>query len=527
MTSVQHAFFNGRIRTMHTTAGEPALLIVENGRVKELGDLPLLQAYPDARLHDLRGRTVLPGFIDAHNHLSVAALHPRWADLSAATTIAALGAALTEHAASEPEVEWVRGAEWSEFTSQFPLTRAELDTLPIDRPIAVANFGLHHGVVSSRALEALGIGRTTPDPEGGEIVRGADGQPTGVLIERAWSEAHARSVATYLDPDRWASLVEARGRFLLQHGITCVHDAACTPSAELMYRALARDGRLPLSVLAMPHPERWFDNAATERLDGPPTGDGDERFRIGPMKFFADGGTHCAIDAHVGGQRVTVGHRFPHLADGVARAVQRGFEVAVHAMGNVGVESTLAAFGNALRMRDGLRLRLEHATLATPEQIRRLGELGVVGVVQPGFVAAFSRAQALGLLPQLDEAEWLPFRALATEGIRLAASSDDPCAPVPPLDTATFGMTRTVGSGMPLGPKQGLPYDDWLRAYTIGAAYAGGQEHERGQLAPGHRADLIIVEGMLGPDGGARVVETWIEGAPVYQREDLPPVPGD
>lgn len=72
---------------------------------------------------------------------------------------------------------------------------------------------------------------------------------------------------------------------------------------------------------------------------------------------------------------------------------------------------------------------------------------------------------------------------------------------------------------MPLGPKQGLPYDDWLRAYTSGAAYAGGQEHERGQLAPGHRADLVVVEGMLGPDGGARVVETWIEGTPVYQRE--------
>jgi predicted amidohydrolase YtcJ len=520
MAAMQRAFFNGRIVSMSSEVGEPGVLIVESGRVKDVGDHELLRRYPDATRHDLRGRTMLPGFIDAHNHLSVAALCPLWADVSSATTLAELGAALVQHAAAEPGAGWVRAGGWSEFTSQFPVTRVELDALPIDRPIAVANFGLHHGVVNSRGLDALGIGRTTADLEGGEIVRGADGCPTGLLIERAWSDAHARSVEPYRDPDRWADLVEARARFLLRQGITCVHDAACTPSAERMYRGLARAGRLPLSVLAMPHPERWFDNRPAERLEGPPTGEGDERFRIGPMKFFADGGTNCAIDAHVDGERVTAGHRFPHLAAGVAAAVERGFQVAVHAMGNVGVESTLAAFEKPARRRDDLRPRLEHATLATRDQIRRLRELGVVGVVQPGFVVAFSRARALGLLPELDEAEWLPFRTLVDEGVPVAASSDDPCAPVPPLETSGYGTTRTVPRGAPLGAKQGLPYDDWLRAYTIGAAFAGRQERERGQLVRGHRADLVIVEGALGPGGGATVVETWVEGEAVYRRGD-------
>ncbi len=520
MAVMQHAFFNGRIVSMSAAGGEPEVLIVESGRVKAVGERELLRLYPDATRHDLHGRTVLPGFVDAHNHLSVAALCPLWADLSSATTLAELDAALVQHAAVEPGAGWIRGGGWSEFTSQFPVTRAELDALPIDRPIAVANFGLHHGIVNSRGLDALGIGRATPDPAGGEIVRGADGYPTGLLIERAWSQAHARSLETYLDPDRWADLVETRARLLLRYGITCVHDAACTPSAERMYRGLARAGRLPVSVLAMPHPERWFDNGATERLDGPPTGEGDERLRIGPMKFFADGGTNCAVDAHVGGERVTVGHRFPHLADGVAAAVERGFQVAVHAMGNAGVESTLAAFESVARLRDDARPRLEHATLATRDQIRRLRELGVVAVVQPGFVVAFSRARALGLLPELDEAQWLPFRTLVEAGIPLAASSDDPCAPLPPLETSGYGTTRTLGAGAPLGPKQGLPYEDWLRAYTIGAAFAGRQEHERGQLVRGHRADLVIIDGMLGPGGGTAVVETWVEGEVAYRRED-------
>jgi predicted amidohydrolase YtcJ len=518
MTS-KHVFFNGRILSMNAAIGEPQVLIVECGRVAALGDHELLSAHPDASRHDLQGRTVLPGFVDAHNHLSVAALHPLWADLSSTTTLEELGAALVRQAATESEARWVRGAGWNEFISQFPLTRAELDALPIDRPIAVADFGYHHGVVNSRGLDALQIGRTTPDPEGGEIVRGADGKPTGLLLERAWADAHLRSLEPYRDPDRWARLIEERARVLLRYGITCIHDAACTPMAERVYRALARAGRLPFSVLAMPHPERWFDNAATDRLDGPPTGEGDERFRIGPAKFFADGGKNCALDVHVGGERVTVGHRFPHLSEGVTRAVERGFEVAVHAMGNVGVASALDAFERAAAKRDGVRFRLEHATLATPEQIRRLGELGVVGVVQPGFVVPYARARALGFLPDLDEAEWLPYRTLTENGITLAASSDDPCAAVHPLETSRYGATRRLEDAAPLNPKQGIPYEDWLRAYTAGAAFAGRQENERGQLVPGHRADLVIVEGDLAAAGNATVAETWVEGCIAYCRD--------
>jgi predicted amidohydrolase YtcJ len=239
------------------------------------------------------------------------------------------------------------------------------------------------------------------------------------------------------------------------------------------------------------------------------------------MKFFADGGMNCRIDLHVQGQRATQGYLFPNLSKGIARAVEHGFQVAVHAMGNVGVESTLEAFENVARRAKGQtqRFRLEHCTLATPGQIRRLGSLGAVGVIQPGFLELFLHARDLGFLIEFDEAEWAPFRTLLDAGVTLAASSDDPCGPLAPLSTSCYGTTRRSHAGVPLGPKQGIPYEEWLRAYTIGSACAGGQENERGSLSAGKRADLVIVEGKLDAQGEAVVVETWVGGEQVYRRD--------
>jgi hypothetical protein len=347
-------------------------------------------------------------------------------------------------------------------------------------------------------------------------MRDANGEPTGLLIERAWSEAHARSLAAYSDPDRWAEHIAARTCVLIRDGITCVHDAACAPSAEAVYRAMAKAGTLPISVLMMPHAEAILMPPPVGRLDGPLTGDGDELLRVGPMKLFADGGIAPAIDAMTHGMRLTMGIQFGDLAEHLVRAVSRGFRVAVHAMGNVGLANALAAFTAAARARrdDDHRFRVEHGTLASPAQIKQMAALGAVGVVQPGFVSHMGQLVE-GLV--FDEAVWMPFAAMADAGVPLAASSDDPCAIHEPLRTSTHGATRCTASGAVLGPEQALPYEDWLRAYTAGAAYAGGQEHERGTLTPGKRADLVVLDGELDPLDPPRVAQTWIAGERVYE----------
>ena len=512
------AFVGGRILTMDPWLPEPQVLVIKNGRIAAVGARALLDAYPGVAVEDLAGRALLPGFIDAHNHLSIAALHPLWADLSAVSSIAELQQLLARQAAREPEATWVRGVGWDESVLGGLPDRHDLDALGFDRPVIVVHYSLHQCVVSSAALHALHIGRTTPDPPGGIIARGADGEATGLLIERAWSWAHAQSLAAYRDPQRWGDLIVARGRQLIRDGITCVHDAACSPDAESVYRRLAASKQLPISVLMLPHAEAILLTPPASRLDGPPTGEGDEQLRVGHIKLFADGGIQPAIDATVGGERATFGIRFADLAEHLVRAVVRGFRVAVHAMGNAGLAATLEAFTDAARARphDDHRFRVEHGTLASAGQLRDLAALGAIAVVQPGFLYHMGR---LVEDMRFDAETWLPFGDMARAGIRLAASSDDPCAFHAPLRTAAHGATRRTGSGAVLGAEQALAYEDWLAAYTAGAAFAGGQEHERGTLTPGKRADLVVLEGELYPANPPRVAQTWVGGELAYAAE--------
>lgn len=511
-----HAFVAGRVVTMDPWHPDPAVVVIDQGRITGAGDRSLLDAYPNASIQDLGERTLLPGFIDAHNHLSLAALHPLWADVSRVRDLDGLRAALCEQAAREPEARWIRGAGWNETSSGLLLDRHDLDALGLNRPVLVAHYTLHQCAVSSQGLDELGIGRMTPDAPGGVIVREPDGAPSGLLIERAWSDAHARSVAAYHNPQRWAELFAARANQLLRDGITCVHDAACSPSAEAVYRRMARAGSLPISVLMMPHAEALLSRVSAQRLDGPASGEGDELLRVGAVKLFADGGVAPAMDVSIAGHRAEpFGIAFPGLAEELVCAVERGFRVAVHAIGNVGLRNALEAFKHAARVSPDAdqRFRIEHACLAGRGQIIEMAELGVVGVVQPGFVHHVG--QAVEGVP-FDDAVWLAFGDMARAGIHLAASSDDPCAFHEPLLTSALGVTRRTGSGGVLGPEQALGFEEWLRAYTAGAAYAGGQEHERGSITPGKRADLVVLEGDLDAANPPRVAETWVGGRLVY-----------
>ena len=363
-------------------------VVVRAGRIVAVGAPEIAEAWPDAARVDLAGHTLAPGFIDAHNHLCVAALQPCWGDASAVDGPDALVAAVREHAAAEPDAPWVRLHGWNEHGHGYTPTRDDLDAAGIDRPVVVTHFSLHQCVVSSAALAELGIGRGTPDPPGGEIGHRRDGEPSGLLVERAWSDAHARSFDAYADPDRWAEHIAARARVLLRDGITAIHDAACPPEAEALYASMARAGTLPISVLAMPHPSAILRNDLGTRLDGPGTGDGDERLRVGPVKMFADGGVAIALDTSIGGHPVKFGILMDDLTTCAITAAERGFRVAVHAIGNRGVEASLDAFTEIERAvgDDDHRFRLEHAGVTGAEQWTRLAALGGVAVVQPGFV---------------------------------------------------------------------------------------------------------------------------------------------
>jgi len=501
-----------------TSSAEPAEVVVTRGdRIVCSGRRADLASYPAAQVHDLGGKFLCPGFIDAHHHLSIAALHPSWADVSGVKTLEELARVLGAYAARHPAVPWIRAANWTDIESAFRPTRRDLDAMGLDRPVLVAHYSLHQGVVNSSGLDALGISPATPDPLGGEIGRDEDGAPNGLLIERAWSEAHRRSLSPYDDPAHWADHIEALALSLPADGITAVHDTACPPEAEAAYRSLAASGRLALSVLVCPHPGRLLHAPEADRLDGAPTGEGDELLRVGPIKLFADGGVAPALDVHLGGERIVFGMLFEGLGEQVKAAVSKGFRVAVHALGNAGLDAALDAFTGAARASDvDHRFRVEHVCLASPAQLERLAELGGIAVVQPGFLHHLGR-QVEDV--SFDDATWLPFADVKRSGAVMAASSDCPCTFYAPLRTSAHGASRRTGSGKVLDLVQTVSYEDWLRAYTAGAAYAGGQETERGSLAPGLRADLVVLDGELDADGPPTIAQTWIGGHLVYEAQ--------
>jgi hypothetical protein len=508
-------FSGGPIVTMDGAQPTAELCVIEGERIVAVGDAALAQRYPDAHTVDLAGRTLAPGFIDAHNHLCIAALHPRWADLSEVRTPDPLRAALNAQAEAEPKAAWVRGVGWSDLEDGWTPTRQDLDALGLDRPVIAVHYSYHQCVVSSAALDALGLSDASPDPPGGSLGRTDSGALNGVLYERAFSDAHERSMAPYRDPDRWADHIVDAAHGLLREGIVSVHDAACPPSAERVYGTLAREGKLPISIVMMPHGEALLGPLDAQRLHGPPTGEGDERLRVGPVKLFADGGVLPAIGGHIKGHPISLGFVFDDLEGEVRSVVEHGFGIAVHAIGNRGAEATLDAFAAATRIRpdDQVLFRIEHATLLSRDQTRRMAELGVTAVVQPGFLHHMGGAVD-GF--QLDESNWMPFGQLAEAGVVLAGSSDAPCAFSEPLLTAARGVTRITSKGTVLDAAQSLPYDAWLRAYTVDAARAGGQENDRGRLEPGLQADFVVLDGELDPLRPPTVSETWVAGQRLF-----------
>ena len=492
-----------------------AVVVIEGDRIVAVGPAAILDQHPAAEIIDVGERTVVPGFIDAHNHLSMMALHPLWADLAGAHDVAAIGEALGATPPPHEPDGFIRAIAWDD--GKVPLTCNELDELEPDRPLVLAHFSYHQCVVNSRALDELHITASTPDPPGGRIEHFADGRPNGVLAERAWSEAHARSVEPYSDPERWADLIVERAKVLRTEGITAVHDPACSPAAEAVYAQLAAAGRLPISVLAMPHPAAMLGDPDPARLDGPPTGEGDEWLRVGPVKLFADGGNNLAVDGHIHDHPVSVGIRFESVVESIALASARGFGVAVHTMGNAMMDSVLDAFEAAARSGShGHPFRIEHVTLAGPRHAARMAAMGIIGVVQPGFISLLGPA-VVGF--EIAEATWMPFGSLRESGLTMAGSSDDPCDADGwrVLRSSELGVTRNLPSGETFGPDQRVAREDWLRAYTSGSAAAGGQLAERGTITPGKRADLAVLDGRLDGDIQPRVIQTWVAGELVHE----------
>lgn len=497
---------NGDIHTMDATTPHVTALAVDrsSGRILAAGDDNEIRALagPLTDTLNLGGRTVLPGFIDAHTHLVGYADARLNVDLRHIPSEDAAVAKVRARAATLPTGTWIYGQSWdaNEWPSQRFPTRASLDAAAPEHPVMLMSHDFHSAWVNSATLRLANITVQTADPDGGRIERDGDGEPTGMLFEGP-AMALVQEVAKPIDDEIVLAELRRVLAELRARGVTGVHNIEDAHSLHLMQR-LHTEGALQPRILLYIRRDTLPEAVHL----GIEAGFGDDFLCFAGVKLFMDGalGSHTAamLDPYEGqpGNRGLLAMEEPDVIETVRMAAEGGLGLAIHAIGDRavhvaldGIETTLrqaAITGNA----PVRRFRLEHVQLAAPDDLARMARLGVVGSVQPfhAVVDRFSAERYWGTRHKRSYA----YQTMRQLGIPLALGSDVPVDTADPLRILHAAITRrddTHPEQTPWLPEQALTLQQALHAYTIGAAYAGGQEAHQGSLTPGKLADLVVL----------------------------------
>jgi predicted amidohydrolase YtcJ len=539
-------FRNGAIFDGHRHRG-PGALVVEGGRILEVGPEPHLETRPGPGVDDvdLEGGLLAPGFVDAHVHAVQGGLERIRCDLSGVEDRDGYLAAVASYAADHPDVPWILGGGWAmpAFPGGTP-TAADLDQVVADRPVCLANRDHHGAWVNSRALELAGVDASTPDPPHGRIERDAEGRPTGTLHEGAMQLVARHTPAD--DPDDYYRGLLAGQRYLHSLGVTGWQDAIVGDYAGMSdpgptYLEAARRGDLTAHVVGALWWERDLGEEQVDSLVDRRERYSHGRFRATSVKIMQDGVAENFTAAMTspyldpsGQPTNNSGFSFVDpvaLAQYVSRLSAEGFQVHVHAIGDRATREALDAFEAAQthdRTQD-LRHHVAHLQVVHPEDVPRFAALGVAANVQALWACRDDQMIDL-TLPFLGEerATWqYPFGALLRAGARLVAGSDWPVSTPDPLAAIHTAVNRTAyGEAGPAGhdpllPEQAISLEEAFAAYTSGSAWVNHRD-DAGVLAPGAVADLVALDrdpfaGAAEEIGAARVVSTWVEGVPVFE----------
>jgi len=477
-------FTNARVLTMERLRPRAGAVLVRDGRIAWVGGTDEATPGPRAELVDCRGGILLPGFIDAHCHLFAYAASLAAVDVSprAVRSISELRTALRRRAAGTPEGRLIVGAGYDEFSlaeRRHP-TRVDLDEAAPNHPVKVLHQSLHACVLNSVALRLAGFGVDAEEPPGAIIERDLDtGEPTGLLFNM--NEWVTERLGPSLAEDAFETAIAGASQGLLSMGITTIHDATAGngPGEWEAFRRLARRGRLAVRCTAMMDARRLGELTA----QGLASGTGGERLRLGAAKIVLD---------------ETEGWMRPSLEEAteLALAAQRaGWPVALHAVTAVTVD---AAAEVLLRLRaanpeNALRHRVEHCSVCPPAQLEKLRRARATVVANPAFLY-YSGERYRATVPPEEQAWLCPLRSFHDAGLALAAGSDAPVA-LPDVLTGLYAAaTRRSERGTAFNPVEALPVAQASEMYTHSAACAGGEAADKGTLAPGKYADMVLLD---------------------------------
>jgi predicted amidohydrolase YtcJ len=495
---------NARIHTLDPGQPEAQALAVRGGRLLAIGsDADVARvAGRDATVVDLGGRTVVPGFVESHCHFLTTGLTLRQVEIRTPpnTSIKDVQARLATYARGVPPGQWIQGWGYDDtlIAECRGLTRADLDAVAPDHPVYFRHISGHLSYANSKALAIAGIGRGARSADGGTIVLGADGEPTGELHERPAQHLVSKHIPPYDYADLRQALREATPIFA-RVGVTSLHDAMVGMNAGLgdfhAYQDGVASGDVPMRATLFPaYPllgQFMFHS-----------GFGSDRLRLGPLKHVADGSIQGHTAALCDPYHDRPGLKGLHvlgpsqLADSCREAHAQGFQLATHGNGDAAIDSILDAYETVLRERPRAdhRFRIEHCQMATEAQLDRMQRLGVLAsffAVHTYFWGDRHRRLFLGpgRAQRID-----PLNSALGREIHFALHSDCPVTPVSPLGSIWSAVTRITREGQILGPEQRILARDALRAFTLDAAYLAHEDHLKGSLVPGKLADFVVLD---------------------------------
>jgi predicted amidohydrolase YtcJ len=505
------------------------LVIGKDGKIeKRLGRGDPRPERPDFR-YDGKGRTLVPGLIDGHGHVTSLGFSLLNLDLSQTRSLDQAKAKIAAFAAENPGRPWIIGSGWNQEVwglGRFP-TAADLAGIGGGRPILMSRVDGHAVWVNDAALTAGGVTATTKSPAGGRIEMAA-GKPTGILVDNAMALVE-KAVPARQPKDYDAALAKAQDA-LLARGVTAIADMGMDIRDWQAFRRAGDRGALRVRIMAY---AAGAEQAALIAGSAPTPWLYDDRLRLGGVKLLVDGalGSRGAwLKAPYADAPTQTGIPIltpAQLRNQMSRAAMDGFQLAVHAIGDRGNAEVLDAIDElAATYKGDRRWRIEHAQIVDPADLPRFALNGTIASMQPQHESSDWKMAIARLGPARLGGAYA-WKSMLDNKVPLAFGSDVPVEPADPFIGLKSALTRTDSHDEPFGgwlPEQRVTLADALRAYTWGAAYAGFAEQRFGNLAPGQRADFLILDKDIELARPAdlpqtQVREVWIGGQRVIMKE--------
>lgn len=535
MIYVDLVFLNGQVITVNEQNDIAEAVAVKENRIVAAGTNQQVKQWigDQTKIIDLQGKSLLPGFIDSHLHLTGYGTNRLGVNCKESNiqSLNDIFIELKKNAAKTPKGKWVRawGFNEAKIEEQRYPTRWELDEISTGHPIMISRTCGHISVVNSKALEMANIGKHTPDPEGGKFVRDEQGVPTGVLFENAHMSLF--QMAEFTEEELRKGMTLASNDFIAA-GITSIHDAGGygPDNLRVMQQAVKAGDvkvRIYAMVCALNHSEEFV---AKMIQAGIITGLGDERFKIGPAKVFTDGsssGPTIATRDPYTSNKDNYGIMYftqEELNQVLGNAHENGFQITAHAQGDRAIEMVLNCIEESLKKhpRTDHRHRIEHAGITMPDLLKRMKDLGVVPIPNPPFFYEFGDGYVKNYGERVNH--MYPVRDFIDNGIIAAGSSDCPVTDYSPLFGIHVAVNRKSGSGQVIGGNQRFNVLEAIKLYTWNGAYASFEEQIKGSIEVGKLADLVVLNERILDVSEDKIKDiqvqmTLIGGEMVYQRE--------